>query len=139
MIEERAPAVDDPPILRGKDPAAPSVFTPESLLREARRQKRLAPGEVPDVCILDPDGDMVRHLLAAGRARKHPGWACYHTDLWAFDVGGREAGVIGCAVGAAFVSRKGASVVQLAPTCAALPAAASASFPSRTRSGSASL
>lgn len=100
MTDERPAGY--PPILRGKDPAAPSVFTPESLLREARRQKSLAPAEVPDVCVLDPDGDMVRHLLAAGRARKHPGWACYHTDLYAFDTDGREAGVIGCAVGAAF-------------------------------------
>ena len=46
-----------PPILRGKNPVARSEFTPENLLREARRQKALAIGTVPEVCILDPDGD----------------------------------------------------------------------------------
>jgi len=91
-----------PPILRGKHHARPSVFTPDALLREARRQKRSVPGNVPEVCVLDPDGDIVRHLLAAGRARKHPAWACYHTDLHAFALDGMDCGIVGCAVGASF-------------------------------------
>src|SRR5882724_5748948 len=100
MMDEGA--AGHPPILRSKHHAAPSVFTPESLLREARRQKQLGSGAVPEICILDPDGDMVRHLLATARARKHPGWACYHTDLYAFEVDGHEVGILGCVVGAAF-------------------------------------
>ena len=36
-----------PPILAGKDYAAASVFTPQNLLREARRQKGLAAVPVP--------------------------------------------------------------------------------------------
>ena len=89
-----------PPILRGKDPVARSVFTPENLLREARRQKGLAIGTVPDVCILDPDGDMVRHLLATGRARRDSEWACYHTELHSFEYEGLSYGIVGCDVGA---------------------------------------
>ena len=91
-----------PPIVVGKDYQAPSAFTPENLLREARRQKGLAPGLVPDVCILDPDGDIVRQLRAAGRAHRDTRWACYHTDLCVFEQDGSTYGVIGCAVGAAF-------------------------------------
>src|SRR5258706_11241987 len=91
-----------PPILRGKDAAAPSVFTPESLLREARRQKQTPAGAVPDVCILDPDGDIVRHLVATGRANRHAAWACYHTDLHTFEHEDLSHGIVGCAVGAAF-------------------------------------
>jgi len=91
-----------PPILADKRYNAPSAFTPENLLREARRQKGVAPGEVPPICLLDPDGDMVRRLKADGRARLHPAWACYHTELYAFRDGGIEFGIIGCAVGAAF-------------------------------------
>lgn len=52
----------------------PSVFTPENLLREARRQNEVEAGPVPDVCLLDPDGDIVRALRAAGRAQQHPHW-----------------------------------------------------------------
>src|SRR5579863_4988928 len=48
---------DEPPILSNKDPRQVSVFTPEALLREARRQKGIASGSIPALCILDPDGD----------------------------------------------------------------------------------
>lgn len=91
-----------PPIFSHKDYGAPSTFTPENLLREARRQKGVEVAAVPEICILDPDGDIVRHLRSSGRAVRHPGWACYHTDLYVFREQGQEYGVIGCAVGAAF-------------------------------------
>src|SRR5437899_1945037 len=67
-----------PPILAGKDFAAPSVFEPENLLREARRQRNVSDAAVPEICALDPDGDIVRRLTETGRARRSPGWACYH-------------------------------------------------------------
>jgi uridine phosphorylase len=89
------------PIVGRKDYPASSVFQPEALLREARRQKRLPLVPVPEVCVLDPDGDVVRQIKGSGRT--HVGWACYHTELLAFDlynVG--EVGIVGCAVGAPF-------------------------------------
>ena len=91
-----------PPILRGKHYDRASVFTPESLLREARRQKTLPNAAVPDVCILDPDGDIVRRLKARRKARKHRSWACYHTELYEFRHDGAPFGIIGCAVGASY-------------------------------------
>jgi len=91
-----------PPILADKYFDAPSAFTPESLLREARRQKRLTNGAVPAICLLDPDGDLVRRLNAEGRATLDPAWACYHTELYRFVDAGIEFGIVGCAVGAAF-------------------------------------
>jgi uridine phosphorylase len=91
-----------PPILAGKDFAAASVFEPSNLLREARRQKNLPDDAVPEICILDPDGDIVRALAKAGRTHRSPGWACYHTDLHEFEHAGERFGIIGCAVGASF-------------------------------------
>jgi uridine phosphorylase len=88
--------------LAEKDYDEPSVFAPEHLLREARRQKGLPEATVPEVCLLDPDGDIVRRLRRAGRAALDPAWACYHTELYAFEHDGRRYGVIGCAVGAPF-------------------------------------
>ena len=93
---------ETPPILAHKDYSAASAFKPENLLREARRQKSLPEAPVPEICILDPDGDMVRYLCNAGLADRHPGWACYHTDLYVFREGGHEYGILGCIVGAAF-------------------------------------
>ncbi len=91
-----------PPLLAHKRFSAPSVFTPESLLREARRQKRLPAVQVSPVCILDPDGDLLDHLRETGRARRDPTWACYHTHLDRFIQEGIEYGIIGRVVGAPF-------------------------------------
>lgn len=91
-----------PPILCHKQYDTPSVFMPENLLREARRQKGIPDGQVPRICILDPDGDIVRNVLATNKARLNAYWACYHTTLYSFAYDGIEFGIIGCAVGASF-------------------------------------
>ncbi len=91
-----------PPILSNKHYDEPSVFQPENLLREARRQKSLAHGLVPPICVLDPDGDIVRSLVATRQAQRDPHWACYHTDLYVFARAGLRFGIVGCAVGASF-------------------------------------
>jgi uridine phosphorylase len=91
-----------PPLLDNKNPSAPSVFRPAALLREARRQKGIAAADVPAVCILDPDGDIVRRLRRTGQARPFDGWPCYHTALDTFTLAGQTAGIVGCAVGAPF-------------------------------------
>jgi uridine phosphorylase len=100
MNEQSRPFV--PPILAGKDFAAASVFEPANLLREARRQKALPNTAIPEICLLDPDGDILRGLRRAGAMPRSAGWACYHTDLYEFDHGPERFGIIGCAVGASF-------------------------------------
>jgi uridine phosphorylase len=90
------------PLLANKSVRAASVFTPEHLLREARRQKRLPASSVPEICVLDPDGDIVRHLMATNRARPARSWPCYHTRLHVYQHGRERLGIIGGAVGAPF-------------------------------------
>jgi hypothetical protein len=57
---------------------------------------------VPAVCMLDPDGDIVRRLRKEGRSKPFDGWPCYHTQLDVFDLAGQVVGIVGCAVGAPF-------------------------------------
>lgn len=64
-----------PPLLKSKFYKRAAVFTPENLLREARRQKRIAKRKVPEICVLDPDGDLVRHLRRLGAAEMSAAWA----------------------------------------------------------------
>jgi uridine phosphorylase len=90
-----------PVIIDNKNPSSPSVFRPAAL-REARRQKALPSVDVPAVCILDPDGDIVRRLRQDGRSQPFDAWPCYHTQLDAFALAGRTVGIVGCAVGAPF-------------------------------------
>jgi hypothetical protein len=40
----------------------PSVFRPENLLREGRLQRGRPDQAVRDICLLDPDGDVVWYL-----------------------------------------------------------------------------
>jgi uridine phosphorylase len=91
-----------PTILATKHHAAPSVFEPANLLREARRQLDLPEEAVPAVCALDPDGDMVRTARAGGRSRRAAGWACYHTEMDIIQQNGITIGIVGLAVGAPF-------------------------------------
>jgi uridine phosphorylase len=93
---------DIPPLLAGKDYDAPSVFTARAMMREAARQKDLARADVPAVCILDPDGDLLAFVRSRRGATRVAGWPCYHTKMYAFDHEGARIGVIGHAVGAAF-------------------------------------
>ncbi len=81
----------------------PSVFTVEGLLREARRQKCVPSGDVPRICLLDPDGDLCRELKLSG-AENNPHWACYHTEMLEWALTKTTVGVVGCAVGASFAT-----------------------------------
>jgi uridine phosphorylase len=90
------------PILTSKHYDAPSVLTPRNLLREARRQKQLPLEQVPKICVLDPDGDLVDYLRASKQTQRHDGWACYHTSLDTFAHAGTEYGIIGRTVGGSF-------------------------------------
>lgn len=90
------------PIFDNKQTSMPSAFVPAALLREARRQKDIPTVDVPSVCILDPDGDLVRQLRLAGAAKPFAGWPCYHTELDTFDLADHEVGIVGRVVGASF-------------------------------------
>ena len=90
------------PLSHTKNISASSVFKPGALLREARRQKNLAAIDVPSVCILDPDGDLVRRLRKTGEAKPFEAWPCYRTVLDTSTLARQTVGIIGCAVGAPF-------------------------------------
>lgn len=91
-----------PPIIRRKAYEQSSVFIPENLLREARRQSSIPTGKVPSICVLDPDGDIVENLLARNQALPNEYWACYHTKLYDFELDELALGIIGYTVGAPF-------------------------------------
>jgi uridine phosphorylase len=94
--------MNDTPILDHKFPDKPSVFQPENLLREARRQKGITELIIPEICILDPDGDIEEYVIRNYNAQQSKAWACYHTKLYEFNHGNTKVGIIGQAVGASF-------------------------------------
>jgi uridine phosphorylase len=105
-IAENVPSsprqIDDTPLLARRDYDAPSVFLPESLLREARRQKGLLENSVPPICVLDPDGDLVDYVRADCGTTRSAHWACYHTQMWEWQNDTAPCGIVGAVVGGPF-------------------------------------
>jgi hypothetical protein len=89
-------------VIKHKNYKEPSVFTPENLLREARRQNTTENCPVPEICVLDPDGDILKYLRKNKLAVLNKCWACYHTKLYSFTFNKIEFGIIACAVGGSF-------------------------------------
>ncbi len=89
-------------ILLNKHYSEQSVFLPENLLREARRQKRKKECSVPAICLLDPDGDLGEYLLRNGKATQNECWACYHSHLYTFELDGVKIGIVPCIVGSSY-------------------------------------
>jgi len=82
---------------------APSLFLPENMLREARRQRGLAISPVPEICVLDPDGDLAAFMISQHGSTSMAEWACYHSDLLTCDLPGvGRVGVVGKVVGAPY-------------------------------------
>ena len=94
--------IDEPFILTQKYYSNSSVFCPENLLREARRQKSIPECTIPKICVLDPDGDILDYLKRSDCASLNRCWPCYHTRMYKFEHQGRDIGIIGRAVGASF-------------------------------------
>jgi uridine phosphorylase len=71
---------------------APSAFTPEALLEAVRLERSLASERVPDVCILEFDGDLTD-------VTRWPSWPCFHTAMNVVDVDGGRVGVLARTIG----------------------------------------
>src|SRR5262245_51117229 len=91
-----------PPILTNKLATAAAVVAPRARLRVARLQKGRADVDLPAICIVEPDADIVRRARSAGQVHPFAQWPCYHTQLDTLTLGEQVAGIVGCAVGAPF-------------------------------------
>src|SRR5579863_1579909 len=88
----------NPPILNHAL-GQPSAFTAQSLIDDVRRTRQLPSGVVPPVCILDFDGDLTDRLVREGIAKEFSSWACFHTTMFAMELGGVTCGIIARTIG----------------------------------------
>lgn len=77
----------------------PSAFTAQSLMDDVRRTRLIATGAVPPVCILDFDGDLTDWLVREGIAKPFSSWACFHTTMFAMELGGVRCGIVARTIG----------------------------------------
>ncbi len=100
MSSPLSPPGMTPPILADKEFAAPSVFEPANLLREARRRRARRPLFPRSAC-------STRTAISCGCCGGNSGPRCRGLGLlshrlYEFEQGAERCGIIGCAVGASF-------------------------------------
>lgn len=78
---------------------SPSTFRPEDLVDAVREQRRLDTLDLPEVCVLDFDGDLTDSLVAAREVQPCAGWPCFHTTMWSLGVDGVRCGLIARTIG----------------------------------------
>ena len=76
-----------------------STFRPEDSIAAVRKQRKLPAADLPEICVLDFDGDLTDSLAAAGEAKACPDWPCFHTKMWTLAVDGRRCGLIDRTIG----------------------------------------
>lgn len=81
---------------------APTIFHPEDLVQAVRDQRQLSSTGLPEVCVLDFDGDLTDALVNAGEVRPCKAWPCFHTSMWLLDVDNKPCGIIGRTIGGPF-------------------------------------
>lgn len=81
---------------------ATSQFRAEELVASVRRIRHLDGTPVPEICILEFDGDLTDALIARGEARPFPEWPCFHTAMWLWESGDLSCGVVARTIGGPF-------------------------------------
>ena len=71
---------------------SPSKFTPDELVSAVRAARGLPDLPVPEICVLDFDGDLTDWLLSQGNAMVFKPWACFHTKMYLLETDGACCG-----------------------------------------------
>ena len=77
----------------------PTIFTPEELVEAVRRQRGLKAVPIPDVCVLEFDGDLTDELVSRNEVQRCEVWPCFHTAMWIWQCGGQSCGIVARTIG----------------------------------------
>jgi uridine phosphorylase len=79
-----------------------SEFTPQALIEAVRTKRGLVSVAVPEVCILEFDGDLTDHLVQSKTVFAWRNWACFHTPMFALEVDGKPCGIVPRTIGGSY-------------------------------------
>src|ERR1700741_4881212 len=97
-LQEKIDRMDKLPLLNHRHDEQ-SAFTPQSLMTSVRRARSVPDGDVPQICILEFDGDITDWLIEHGLARKVSSWPCFHTTMFSIEVEAILCGIIPRTIG----------------------------------------
>lgn len=78
---------------------APTTFRPKDLVESVRASRDRATGDVPEICVLEFDGDLTDKLQERGELERCDAWPCFHTTMWRWESGGLSCGIIPRTIG----------------------------------------
>jgi len=78
---------------------APTAFRAEDLVESVRASRDRADGDVPEICVLEFDGDLTDKLQARGELERCDAWPCFHTTMWRWQSDGVACGIIARTIG----------------------------------------
>ncbi len=64
-----------------------------------RAERGLAREPIPEICVLEFDGDLTDWLVSNGAAKPYESWACFHTRMFSIEVDGITCGVVPRTIG----------------------------------------
>ncbi len=77
----------------------PTAFSPEALTEAVRAARHLSREPIPQVCVLELDGDLTDWLVSTGVAHPWKSWACFHTTMFSLEVDGFTFGIVPRTIG----------------------------------------
>ncbi len=68
-------------------------------MEAVRTERGIETASVPEICVLDFDGDLTDWLVKKGMAHPYPAWACFHTTMYSFELSGIQCGIVARTIG----------------------------------------
>jgi len=62
----------------------------------------MSPQPIPEICVLEFDGDLTDWLVYTGVATPYKSWACFHTTMFSLEVDGTTCGIVPRTIGGPF-------------------------------------
>ncbi len=78
---------------------APTAFRPEDLVASVRASRERPQGTIPEICVLEFDGDLTDKLQDRGELERCDAWPCFHTTMWRWTSGDVTCGIIPRTIG----------------------------------------
>lgn len=79
--------------------SSPTAFTPEALLDAVRAERGISHEPIPEICVLEFDGDLTDWLVSTSIATPYKSWACFHTAMFSIEVDGVTCGIVPRTIG----------------------------------------
>ncbi len=68
-------------------------------MNDVRRSRNMPDGNIPEICVLEFDGDLTDYLVQHGLAKPLECWTCFHTRMFVADLEGVRFGIIARTIG----------------------------------------